>query len=276
MSVEILPFDAVSEDQVRAGMQAGFSDYALPLRLNPQQFAFMMRQRGLDRAASFVAVADGAVQSVWLTAVDGARGYLIASATAPAFRGQGVARRLAERCLDHLKARQVTTFQTEVLQQNVTALALYRSLGMEPRRGLASFELEVPREAAPDGIATVAWSDIAGEVAALRDWAPSWQNDDAALARVADALRCVAIREGAALAGYAAFIPSTGTLAQIAVRPDRRRRGIGKSLLRALNASSPLRLLNAQEDDAGFAAFLLAAGGRPIIGQWELHVTLTS
>ena len=276
MSVEILPFDAVSEDQVRAGMQAGFSDYALPLRLNPQQFAFMMRQRGLDRAASFVVVADGAVQSVWLTAVAGARGYLIASATAPAYRGKGVARRLAERCLDHLKARQVTTFQTEVLQQNVTALALYRSLGMEPRRGLASFEVEVPQDAAPDAIATVVWSDIAGEVAGLRDWAPSWQNDDAALARVADALRCVAIREGAALAGYAAFIPSTGTLAQIAVRPDRRRRGIGKALLRALDASSPLRLLNAQEDDAGFAAFMLAAGGRPIIGQWELQVTLSS
>ena len=96
-------------------MNRAFSDYALPMDLTLQQFKFMMRQRGLDKGASRVAVVDGKIVAVWLGSIRNTASYLISSGTDPAHRRKGLARKLATDCLSDLKFRGAISFHTEVL-----------------------------------------------------------------------------------------------------------------------------------------------------------------
>ena len=240
-----------------------------------ETFSVMMRQRGLARDMSFVALSGDRVVAVWLVSVDGDQSYLMASGTDPAFRGQGIARRLAECAMDRLRENHVRRFQTEVMDGNAPASALYRSLGMEVERNLDCFDLPRLRGTGPghSGAANVPWAEIKGEVAACRDWSPTWQNNDAAVSRITDQLFCLALRDAKGLAAYAVFFRHTVSIAQIAVRRDRRRAGLGRGLIEQVSSAAEgraVRLVNADARDPGFAAFMTAIGAEPMTGQREL------
>jgi len=277
--LQIVRASQVSQAQLRLGMIAGFSGYAVAMQPDEQAFAFMMGQRGLKKEMSWVALSEDRVIAVWLVSVDGDTGYLIASGTDPDFRGQGIARRLAETALRCLRDRHVRRFQTEVMDGNEAAFALYRSLGMEVERELACFDLSGVAASFRGQLAAgpVSWRSIMDETPACRDWSPTWQNNDAAMERVEDGIHCLGVRDADGLAGYAVLLRATGAIAQIAVRPDRRRAGVGRALIEGLFPvldGKPSRVLNADASDAGFAAFMTALGAEPMVGQRELACRL--
>lgn len=278
-AIKICQASAVSHAALHQGMMAGFSDYLVPMRLSAADFDFTMTQRGLQGDSSYVALAEGKVVAIWLVAQEGPAAYLIASGTGPAHRGQGLAWRLAEESFAALRAAGAETFQTEVIEGNSAAERLYERMGLVERRMLDCYDLnsvEAPAASDP-GIGPVEWFEIAAEAAALRDWAPSWQNADHALSRVPEALHGIAHRDDQGLAGYAVLFRPNGTLAQIAVRHDRRGAGLGRALLGRMRAFDPeagLRLLNADGGDEGFARFVARAGGKPLLRQRELFMKL--
>lgn len=255
-------------------MVAGFEGYAVPMAPTAEQFAFMMGQRGMVPDASWVAVEGDVVRAVWLVSIREGRGYLIASGTAAEWRGNGIARRMGEASIADLAARGVGTYWTEVLHGNNAARALYDRLGFTTAREFSWYDLTP----SGDGLGEIcAWGDVVAEAAACRDWEPSWQNSDASLAAVSDGITVVQLRDARGLVGYAAMVTASGTVAQIAVREDARRRGVARGLLARLGALSPkgaLRLANVQSDDAGFAAAAAALGAVPDLGQTELRRTL--
>lgn len=266
--------DAVCDDMLRQGMIAGFTGYAVPMHPSPEMFAFMMRQRGLDPACSRIARAEGRVVAIWLVSRKGTQAYLIASGTDPAYRGKGLARQLAEASMQALRDAGALQMRTEVMVGNDVAAGLYRRLGMEVERELSCFEVG---PIAPTGHGCdpdkVPWTTVEQEVGACRDWLPTWQNDDAALARVAEDVACLALRDARGLVAYAALVHTTNTVAQIAVRPDCRRAGLGRALLQRMLAerqSGMSRIINADARDEKFAAFMAAVQARPITGQYGL------
>lgn len=260
-------------------MNDAFSDYALPLQLSEEDFRQMMRQRGLDRAHSLVAVEDGGIAAVWLVSVRQDRGYLISSGTRPAFRSRGIARRLGTESLATLKSAGVRSFQTEVLDGNDVAAALYFKLGMSVARHLDCYDVPALDDAAlPSSPATAAsWSELAGRTAALRSWKPSWQNSDRSLSAISDGVLCSQVSDDMGFAGYAVVIRESAALAQIAVRQDRRREGFGRTLVTHLRQQLPgrsLRVINAEADDASFAGFMSSLGAVRTAGQRELYTNL--
>jgi ribosomal protein S18 acetylase RimI-like enzyme len=177
-----------------------------------------------------------------------------------------------------LKARGITRFRLEVLQNNPAAVALYQRLGLKVQRNLDSFSLTAPSAAgAAFEVRTSPWSEIAGAAPALWQWQPSWQNANAALDAAGDNLLCLAAWEGAQLAGYLALYPDRASVAQIAVHPGLRRRGLGRALLSAAGGAlgaGDLRVINADAGDAGFAAFMAACNARPLVQQFEMSMPL--
>ena len=271
--IRVRPAAEVSVEALREGMGAGFSDYVMPMSPSAEAFTFMMRQRGLHAGLSQVAIQEGVVQAVWLVSVNGPRGYLIASATRPEMRGRGLARALAGACFDGLRSSGVTRFQTEVMEGNGAAQRLYERLGMLPVRMLDCYTLAKALSVGRGPVPVQGrWEDIAAVVGNCRDWPLSWQNDDAALARVADDLDVLTVWDGAGLAGYAVMIRPTGVLAQVAIRPDARRRGLARALVAAATArcDKTPRVLNADRADDGFAAFMGRIGASRGVGQYEL------
>lgn len=256
-------------------MNMSFSDYALPINLTAEAFDFMMRQRGLDRAASRVAIIEDEIAAIWLVSVRGAAVYLISSGTVPAYRRRGLSRALAGECLSALKHGGATSFQTEVLIDNTQAHDLYLSLGMKTARILDCYSLPVPKGAqAQHEVSEVSWPSVAQTVRPLQDFQPSWQNDTASLNAITDDVRCRAVFDEAGLAGYAAVVPRTGTLAQIAVRQDKRRKGLAGALLGSYRELERLRVINADSASDDFRAFMISLGAEPTLGQYELKMPL--
>ncbi|MEP5730082.1 MAG: GNAT family N-acetyltransferase [Sulfitobacter sp.] len=257
--LQIMRADTLSAEALRRGMCAGFSDYAVAMNPSPDGFAFMMTQRGFTPEASWAAVEQGRVVAVWLVSVEGPAAYLISSGTDPAFRGRGVAGQMALRCLEALKAAGIETFQTEVMAGNDVAARLYEKLGMRVHREMACYDLTRVKPA-PSAADQVTWTQISAQVARWRDWAPTWQNSDAALARVAKDVTCLALTDSVGLVGYACLFAPNGAMAQLAVRPDMRRKGIATRLLGAIRAHGADRVLNVDAGDAGFQRFLQQNG----------------
>ncbi len=275
MKVEIKSVEHVSDEALRLAMNCAFSDYAVPMELSGRIFALMMRQRGLDRVASRIAVIAGEIAAIWLVSVRGHRVYLISSGTCPAFRRQGLARRLAEDCLTDLRQRRIASFQTEVLVHNNNAFDLYTSLGMMITRRLECYDLPRPMEPAKHAAHQIPWEVIEDKVLPLAEVEPSWQNSFSAIGAVADDVTCWTVSDDRGLAGYAAVIPETGTLAQIAVRKDRRCDGIAKSLISVCHRGDNLRLINVDGRSDSFLAFLQAIGAEPTVSQFELNMRVS-
>ncbi|MDX8351891.1 GNAT family N-acetyltransferase [Cognatiyoonia sp. IB215182] len=269
--------NAVSMQDLCTAMASAFSDYAVPINLTLPAFSFMMQQRGLSPEASRIAIVDGEVAAIWLVSVRDGASYLISSGTIPEYRGRGLATDLAEASLSHLRQNAVATFQTEVLVENTTAFGLYEKLGMKKHRDLSCYIITGPKpSAATPEINEVPWSEIASATQSLQDWPPSWQNSAHSVAAIADDIRCFCTHDDTTLTGYAALAPGSGNLHQIGVQPDARRQGIGTALINhALTVSDgPLRLINADAADTGFAAFVRSFPHEQTQGQFELLMPL--
>ena len=269
---------AASTADLCTAMADAFSDYAVPVNLTFSAFSFMMKQRGLSRSASRIAIIDGKVAAIWLVSIRANKSYLISSGTLPAFRGRRLATTLAHACLGHLRETGIESFQTEVLVENTKAASLYRKLGMSKYRDLSCYDVTGRRGShceAPD-IREISWSEIAANTQVFQDWKPSWQNSNASVTAVADDIRCFCVHRGTMLTGYAALGIGSGNLHQIGVLPDARRQGIGTALINQALAISngPLRLINIDATDSGFAAFFSSFPLIQSMGQYELMMRL--
>ncbi len=268
-----------SDRELCDAMNDAFSDYAMPLQLTGAGFSQMMRQRGLNRSHSQIAVENGEIAAIWLVSVRNQRAYLISSGTRPRYRFRGIARTLANECLADLKAAKVRSFQTEVMDGNEVAAALYFKLGMSVSRQLDCYDipsLDVPGLRASTFAATE-WGDVTERAGRLRSWEPSWQNGDLSLEAITERIICARVLDEKGLAAYAAVIPESATLAQIAVRPDRRREKLGLGLVAYAQGAVPdraLRVLNVPAGNAEFAGFMSSLKAMRTAGQRELYMDL--
>lgn len=277
--IELQPATEFSADDLRVAMNDAFSDYSIPMRLSVGDFEHMMIQRGLDRRASRVAVIDGRIAAFWYMSIRANRAYLISSGTLPAFRGQGVSGRIARDVVHHLRAEGILSFQTEVLEGNTVAQRLYARIGSRPVRMLrcAGVDTVSFRSHTRAQLEQRSWSEIAEKAPALRGWRPTWQNGDASLMALGPGVDCICAEADGALVGYIARIVRTNTIAQMAIAHEARRQGIGSALLAAAfdaGQGAPLRFINYDADDAGFADFLSAHAVVPSQGQIELAMDL--
>ena len=112
----------------------------------------------------------------------------------------------------------------------------------------------------------------------FRDWPPSWQNDFASLSRVAGRTVTLGAFDREQCLGYGILLEPTRTVAQLAVKAEHRRRGIGSALLRALSASvpgnEPLWVMNLDNRDKSSRVFFEAQGARPDVTQAEMVLAL--
>jgi ribosomal protein S18 acetylase RimI-like enzyme len=105
------------------GMGLGSWDEAGPIG------QFLERNPGL----SVVAEADGRLVGAVLCGHDGRRGFLYHLAVDREFRGQGLGRKLAESCLDRLRALGLTRCHIVAYQTNADSRRFWQHLGFRER-----------------------------------------------------------------------------------------------------------------------------------------------
>lgn len=271
--IEIRPYEDSSLELLHEALCAAFSDYLLPMQPTPDQFRFMLRQRGFDPALTWIAKSDGKIVGFWIMGTNGEgsppSAYTIATGTLPAYRGRGLTGKIFERMLANHQLRGIESLELEVIDENISARKAYGKLGFEPKRGVVCFTLPAQGGKAPgtgpDATQAVPLEVIEAAGPDLWDWSPTWQNSLHALRRTQDDIEIRGLFDGEILQGYGAVIRSTAKLAQLAVQPQYRRRGIGGLILASLMAgagSGGLQIINADARDESFKAFVEKNGGQ--------------
>ncbi|MBT5433434.1 MAG: GNAT family N-acetyltransferase [Alphaproteobacteria bacterium] len=169
--------------------------------------------------------------------------------------------------------------EAEVLDENTRAVDFYSRLGMETHRLLDCYDVPAFDKANYGGVEIVptGWESIVPFSSSVRSWNPTWQNNDDSLMAIKGHLLCVQATDAAGLTGFAAMIPESQTLAQLAVRPDQRRKKLGSAMvarLQELATQKPLHVLNADAGDGSFSHFMTHLVARRTVGQRALRMQL--
>jgi GNAT superfamily N-acetyltransferase len=159
-------------------------------------------------------------------------------------------------------------------------VSLYRKLGFRETRKLAVFSLNKKFIKSPDKIANSV------QIRKIEDpnwrlfesfWIglPSWQNSVCSIKRSRNEKVFLGAFSGEQCVGYAAAFPASGSVLQLAVGKDFRRKGIGTYLLAALQneASTPemqMRITNIDYSLKETLAFCEALGFKHDLDQYEM------
>ena len=267
------PFATIS-----SAFDEAFADYSVAFSPSAPWLGEMMRRRGVRLELS-VGVWDDDDRLVAFT-LNGlgdwhrARtGYDCGTGVVPDFRGRRLTAQMLEKTSELLREAGATQYLLEVLQTNERAIRAYRGAGFETTRELRCWAFDGPPVAPSAGVEIGAGASRALQLlAARRESEPSWQNSDESIERAGAPYVVLVARDGDGVVGCAVLFPETNDLAQLAVAPRRRRRGIGRALLAAARSRNgrAIRALNIDARDLGTNSFLESAGATEIVRQFEM------
>ncbi len=252
------------EDRLLLRMKKNAVDYALSVGANDGDRLVGFTLVGLDRWGRA------------MTAYDAGTGIV------PAFRGQGLARRMLDHATPSLRERGVERFVLEVLTSNEPAIKAYTKAGFATRRELRSFVASAASLAAPPvGGFVLQPIDVAAfeAVAAELDWLPSFENRVSAVRALEGAVSLVGAFDGETCVGAYAYSPALRWLLSLVVARAHRRRGVGRALVaHAANALpegvTRLAALNVDGDDRGTQRFFERLGFAVLVDQYEMERAL--
>jgi ribosomal protein S18 acetylase RimI-like enzyme len=267
--VELRPLTDEDFDSVYTAFLEAFSDYYVKMNPTREQFAEMLTRRGYFPAASAGTFDGNRLVAFTLNGVEGPGAYDTGTGVVPSHRRHGLGRAVMERSYSLLREQQCTHYLLEVLEANVSAIALYRSGRFSESRRLQCWSFESTERQPANHLSSL-------EAKAL-DWKkcqtwwnvkPSWQNSTGSICRAREQFVVIGETDG-----YAILFPASGDLPQLAVNPGCRRQGIGTRLLRtaAVVANKPLRIMNVDDGDETVNRFLEAVGARRTLRQIEMQ-----
>ncbi|WP_422039023.1 GNAT family N-acetyltransferase [Roseibium sp.] len=282
MSYQITDCSALHAAQLCAAMNAAFSDYVVPLSLTVDRFKEFQRQRGFSPEHSFAAMQGDEIAGFWfssqpLSAYEN-RAYTLSVGTVPAHRRKGLSRGLLQRVIARQKADGGSGLQLEVITSNDKAVNAYEDFGFKACRTLRVCGTSGPRPARtghPDfTLETMSIDHLPEDESAFFDTRPTPQNGRAALRALCEKTCVLGVQVEGSLVGWGASYLD-GSVAQIAVHRDYRRRGIGRALVEGLwnaTAAEHLTFVNIDVSAETVNAFLDRSGVKDRIHQSEMHL----
>ncbi len=262
-------------DALHLAFVEAFSDYVVKLAPTREQLAEMLTRRGYVPEASVAEVEGDRIVAFTLNGIDGTSAYDTGTGVVPSHRRRGLANAMLAFLEPLLRERGCTEYILEVLEANAAARALYLGAGFQETRGLQCWTFEAQGRTGSQAHSVFAPVSLEAREPVSHWWSvtPSWQNSSPSIARA----RVPHVTLGDENC-YAILFPSNGDLAQLAVRPEMRRQGIGTRLLHevATLAGKPLRIMNVDERDEGIARFLDAAGAKRMVRQIEMRFQLAA
>lgn len=266
--MEIKSLGNTDFDTLFRAFERAFADY--DVQLDKTQLQAMLKRRGFDPGLSFAAFDGREIAAFTLNGIGHFDGkptaYDTGTGTLNEYRGQGLAAKIFEHSIPHLRASGIGLYLLEVLQHNAKAVSIYSKLGFETTREFNYFIQRNDRIV--NGGEIPAGYSIrrlgAGEFsprADFQDFNPSWQNSINAIRRAAGDFIVVEAVAGKELAGYGVFEPAAGDITQLAVGRRHRRRGVASALLREmlrLNRNDSVKVVNTEVSCNAFTHFLEA------------------
>ncbi|MDO6389529.1 GNAT family N-acetyltransferase [Pontibacter sp. BT731] len=248
---------------------AAFADYIIPIKVSREEFSMKFKREGVEPTFCVGAFYGGQLVGFIMTGLGEWQGvptaYNAGTGVMPEHRGHQLTQRLYTFLLPKLRESGIEQCLLEVIEGNVAAFKVYRSLGFEVSRSLDCYRSPVGELLLSDEE-----SEPVAEIrqAGKPDWKtydnfcdirPSWQNTKEAFCKNPDQKLVLEAYAEEQPVGYLALLPRTGVIAQLGVHPANRNQGIAKALLKEAIKQTPasaLLLLNIDHTSTTLAAFL--------------------
>lgn len=261
-----------------------YSDYIIKFQLTETQLENHIAQNAVRLEESIGAFAEDKMIGVTLNGVGFWEGketvYDAGTGVIPDFRKNGAGKAMFDFMMPVFKEKGIKQLLLEVISVNDKAVRLYKKLGFEETRRLLFFEqnedfverrmenLEIREIENPD------WSFFE----AFRNCKPSWQNSDESIHRMLSAKVVFGAFLHEKLVGYGVVFPRSGTIVQLGVDKNYRRRGIASSILseirKRVDGKTKLRFSNVDDSLDGIGEFMQKCGFKEFISQFEMVKTL--
>lgn len=183
MTIALEPASTLDDERLAALFTAVYAGYWHPIEVDATALRRMVTTYDIDLAASVVAVDDSLPVAVGMLAVRGTGGWVGGMGVIPERRGAGVGTAVTARLLAGARERALRRVRLEVLEQNASAITVYRKLGFLDVRDLVVWHLERAPDAEPADDADV--NGALAELAVVDADAP-WQRGPATTARLAE------------------------------------------------------------------------------------------
>ncbi|MBP1677244.1 MAG: acetyltransferase [Bacteroidetes bacterium] len=239
--MDIKPLDTISFDQLYNAFSAAFADYEI--QLSYEQLNTMLQRRGFEPKLSFGAFDNGELVSFTCNGFGQYNGlrtvYDTGTGTLKEYRGQGLAGKIFEYSVSFLREAEVKQYLLEVLKHNEAAVSVYRKQGFKVSREFSYFtetkETIINTTQNKMCNIRIEKSDLqtVKHFSSWFDFQPSWQNSYESIHRQRQGFVVNAAIADSIPVGYCILEAISGDIAQIAVNPEYRRRGIASALLAA-------------------------------------------
>lgn len=242
MSVTLRSAGTLSLEALASLFEASFEGYLVPLRQTPRQLATRVRSEQVDLAQSLIAVREDVPCGICLLARRGDTVRVAAMGVTSGARGAGVGRLLMDAALATAREHGAGRLLLEVFEKNETARRLYERSGLRVRRRLTGWVREPRPATATQSLRRVHTLELARAMAAepTRDW--PWQLAPETVASGSESMPVHALGEDA-LAWVDDSAQDKVVLRLLHVRPEARRRGVGRRMVEALQSRYPGRAL---------------------------------
>jgi ribosomal protein S18 acetylase RimI-like enzyme len=262
-----------------------FSDYAVDMRVSEDQFAHRLVRDGVQLEMSVGAFDGSEMVGFCINGCGDWHGrysaYDAGTGVVPGYRGKGIGKELFIFMFPLLKDFGFEQYLLEVISSNTAAVNLYRKLGFHETRTLDVFRKTKPSTKTID--ATVAEMRVVESpdwrlYQSFWDGHPSWQNSIESIKRTSVGKIFLGAFVAGECVGYGVASSVMGTLIQLAIARDSRRRGIGSLVLAALQGNvttdEPLKVNCVDHELSSSLSFYQARGYNLILNQLEMTKTL--
>lgn len=265
--IKIKSVGNTSFDTLFEAFDQAFAEYEV--RLDKRQFQAVLKRRGFNPDLSFAAFDGDRIVAFTCNGIGNFNGvytaYDTGTGTLKDYRGQGLATRVFEHSLPHLREAGIGQYLLEVLQRNAKAVSVYRNIGFETTREFNYFrqENQTVRHEIKDSPYAINPIDIGGfeSISSFWDFEPSWQNSLESIRRSPESFISLGAFDGEKTVGYCVFEPTSGDITQIGVDKRHRRKGIASLLLQSMlerNESRSTKVLNTDVGCESITGFLQA------------------
>lgn len=288
MNLEYRTLEKTAIHEIHQCFLDAFSDYTVDIRMSESSFHEMNALRAVDYSLSIGAFAGKRLVGLTLNARDQWNGkwtaYDAGTGVIPSYRGKGVSRAMMQKAFEILEAEGLQTYLLEVITRNEKALKLYQSLGFRITRRLECLVLKGPmqmpvkhseRLILPVKPEQIPFLEQALLAEARYGFQPSWQNGWNTIKRRPELYHLLASWDEGQCVGYGIIGAERGGLAQLWVRRDKRRQGLGSQILRELITRCPAQKtyswVNVDECAGHTLNFLKALGFTEQLAQYEME-----
>ena len=253
-----------------------FADYKIKFTVTEESFNKKFAAEAIMPEESAGAFADGRLVGFILHGMDEIDGqkrvFNAGTGVVPQYRGQKLTEKMYTYILPLLAAQGFRHHQLEVLHDNLTAKRIYERMGFKDVRMVASFKGPVGEYSSP-GITIKEVPDLDwAAVESFRTIEPTWQNNTQCIQRALGRHKLFAAHLAGELAGYAAFDTYNGRLKQFGVKPELRRKGVGRALFGEVGKHGEINFVNYDLSDTESIAFFKNLGLQQDFEMFEMKM----